>query len=106
MATLHLTQYRVDTLKPRKVILDVRDTELKGFGAFGRQTLTGESGRPSTTAAAANRFAPILSVIMQKAESRGCRGLTGVAMESHIAGYLAIWRRLHHRSDAQGCVAA
>lgn len=32
MATLHLTQHRVDTLKPRKVILDVRDTELKGFG--------------------------------------------------------------------------
>ena len=52
MATLHLTQYRVDTLKPRKVILDVRDTELKGSGAFGRQTLTGESGRPSTMPAA------------------------------------------------------
>ncbi len=32
MATLHLTQHRVDTLKPKKVILDVRDTELKGFG--------------------------------------------------------------------------
>ena len=32
MATLHLTQHRVDTLKPRKAILDVRDTELKGFG--------------------------------------------------------------------------
>ena len=32
MATLHLTQRRIDTLKPRKVILDVRDTELKGFG--------------------------------------------------------------------------
>ena len=32
MATLHFTQYRIDTLKPRKVILDVRDTELKGFG--------------------------------------------------------------------------
>ena len=32
MATLHLTQHRVDTLKPRKNILDVRDTELKGFG--------------------------------------------------------------------------
>ena len=32
MATLHLTQKRVDSFKPRKVILDVRDTELKGFG--------------------------------------------------------------------------
>ena len=32
MATLHLTQRRIDTLKPRKVIQDVRDTELKGFG--------------------------------------------------------------------------
>ncbi|MDE0240931.1 MAG: tyrosine-type recombinase/integrase [bacterium] len=32
MATLHLTQHRVDTLKPKKAILDVRDTELKGFG--------------------------------------------------------------------------
>ena len=32
MATLHLTQHRIDTLKPKKVILDVRDTELKGFG--------------------------------------------------------------------------
>ena len=32
MATLHLTQHRVDSFKPRKVILDVRDTELKGFG--------------------------------------------------------------------------
>ena len=32
MATLHLTQHRVDTLKPKKVILEVRDTELKGFG--------------------------------------------------------------------------
>ncbi len=32
MATLHLTQRRVDTLKPGKVLLDVRDTELKGFG--------------------------------------------------------------------------
>ncbi len=32
MATLHLTQHRVDRLKPKKVILDVRDTELKGFG--------------------------------------------------------------------------
>ncbi len=32
MATLHLTQHRVDRLKPRKAILDVRDTELKGFG--------------------------------------------------------------------------
>ena len=32
MATLHLTQHRVDALKPKKAILDVRDTELKGFG--------------------------------------------------------------------------
>ena len=32
VATLHLTQHRVDTFKPKKVILDVRDTELKGFG--------------------------------------------------------------------------
>ncbi len=32
MATLHLTQHRIDRLKPRKAILDVRDTELKGFG--------------------------------------------------------------------------
>ena len=32
MATLHLTQRRIDTLKPKKVIQDVRDTELKGFG--------------------------------------------------------------------------
>ena len=32
MATLHLTQHRVGTLKPKKVILDVRDTELRGFG--------------------------------------------------------------------------
>ena len=32
MATLHLTQKRVDSFKPRKLILDVRDTELKGFG--------------------------------------------------------------------------
>ena len=32
MATLHLTQKRVDSFNPRKVILDVRDTELKGFG--------------------------------------------------------------------------
>ncbi|MDE0005638.1 MAG: tyrosine-type recombinase/integrase, partial [Rhodospirillaceae bacterium] len=31
--TLHLTQHRVDTLKPRKrSIRDVRDSELKGFG--------------------------------------------------------------------------
>ncbi len=32
MATTHLTQHRVDKLKPGKVILDARDTELKGFG--------------------------------------------------------------------------
>ena len=32
MATLHLTRHRIDMLKPKKVILDVRDTELKGFG--------------------------------------------------------------------------
>ena len=32
MATLHLTQHRVDTLKPKRIIRDVRDTELKGFG--------------------------------------------------------------------------
>ena len=32
MATLYLTQHRIDALKPKKVILDVRDTELKGFG--------------------------------------------------------------------------
>ncbi len=31
-AKLHLTQSRVDTLKPEKVILDVRDSELKGLG--------------------------------------------------------------------------
>ncbi len=32
MAKMHLTQQRVDRLEPRKAILDVRDTELKGFG--------------------------------------------------------------------------
>ena len=43
VATLHLTQNRVDALTPKKAILDVRDTELKGFGirimSSGRQTL-------------------------------------------------------------------
>ena len=32
MATLRLTQARVDTLKPRKAAYDVRDRDLKGFG--------------------------------------------------------------------------
>ncbi len=32
MAKMYLTQQRVDRLKPKKAILDVRDTELKGFG--------------------------------------------------------------------------
>ncbi len=32
MATLRLSQRRVDTLKPRKSAYDVRDRELKGFG--------------------------------------------------------------------------
>ena len=32
MATLRLSQRRVDTLKPRRSAYDVRDRELKGFG--------------------------------------------------------------------------
>ena len=32
MATLRLTQRRVDTLKPRKTAYDLRDRDLKGFG--------------------------------------------------------------------------
>ena len=32
MAAIHLTQRRVDTLRPRKTVLNVRDAELKGYG--------------------------------------------------------------------------
>ena len=32
MATLRLNQRRVDALKPRKSVYDVRDRDLKGFG--------------------------------------------------------------------------
>ncbi len=32
MAAIRLTQRRVDTLRPRKAVRNVRDAELKGYG--------------------------------------------------------------------------
>ena len=32
MPASHLTQHRVDSLKPRRTTCDIRDVEIKGFG--------------------------------------------------------------------------
>ena len=42
MPAIRLTQRRVDTLRPRKTVRNVRDAELKGYGV--RVTPSGRNG--------------------------------------------------------------
>ena len=80
MATVRLDERRTRALKPRKSTYDIRDRELKGFGV---RIMPLFEGRPiaaitahdvqrwfaslHNTQVAADRSAPILSVIMRRA---------------------------------------
>ena len=48
MSATHLTQRRVESLRPRRRVRDIRDTEMKGFGVREVLDRYARRGKPGT----------------------------------------------------------
>ncbi len=72
MAAIRLTQRRVDTLRPRKTVRNVRDAELKGYGV--RITPSGTKRYFIHSQHRGHRFWKIVgdAAVMTEAEARAC----------------------------------